>query len=87
MKDRNAILPIESGNLDRLKTPLVRKLEAQERKFTCMEFSALVHQESFMLNASQHSELRKNGANYVIDTVLESHVSAQEVVAALDRRA
>ncbi|WP_269088419.1 hypothetical protein [Glutamicibacter sp. HZAU] len=40
-----------------------------------------------MLTAKLHSELRKNGTNRVIDTMLKSHALAQEVAAALDRRA
>lgn len=75
---------LESGNLDRLKTPLVKELEAQGYKFAPMEFAALVHEESSMLSAKLQRNLRKDGANYVIDTVLKSQASAREVAASLD---
>lgn len=77
---------LESGNLDRLKTPLVKELEAQGHKFAPMEFAALVHEESSMLSAKLQKDLRKDGTNYVIDTVLKSQGSAQEVAASLDKR-
>ena len=77
---------LESGNLDRLKTPLVKELEAQGHKFAPMEFAALVHEESSMLSAKLQKDLRKDGTNYVIDTVLKSQGSAQEVAATLDKR-
>lgn len=77
---------LDSGNLDRLKTPLVKELEAQGYKFAPMEFAALVHEESSMLSAKLQKALRKDGTNYVIDTVLKSQGSAQEVAATLDKR-
>ncbi len=77
---------LESGNLDRLKTPLVKELEAQGHKFAPMEFAALVHEESSMLSAKLQRDLRKDGTNYVIDTVLKSQASAREVAASLDKR-
>lgn len=77
---------LDSGNLDRLKTPLVKELEAQGHKFAPMEFAALVHEESSMLSAKLQKDLRKDGTNYVIDTVLKSQGSAQEVAATLDKR-
>lgn len=77
---------LETGNLDRLKTPLVKELEAQGHKFAPMEFAVLVHEESSMLSAKLQKELRKDGTNYVIDTVLKSQGSAQEVAATLDKR-
>ena len=77
---------LDSGNLDRLKTPLVRELESEGHKFAPMEFAALVHEESSMLSAKLQKELRKDGTNYVIDTVLKSQGSAQEVAATLDKR-
>lgn len=77
---------LDSGNLDRLKTPLVKELEAQGHKFAPMEFAALVHEESSMLSAKLQKDLRKDGTNYVIDTVLKSQGSAQEVAVTLDKR-
>ena len=75
---------LDSGNLDRLKTPLVKELEAQGYTFAPMEFAALVHEESSMLSRKLQKALRKDGTNYVIDTVLKSQGSAQEVAATLD---
>lgn len=54
---------LDSGNLDRLKTPLVKELEAQGYTFAPMEFAALVHEESSMLSRKLQKALRKDGTN------------------------
>ena len=45
-----------------------------------------MHEESSMLSAKLQWDLRNDGTNYVIDTVLKSQASAREVAASLDRR-
>lgn len=77
---------LESGNLDRLKTPLVKELEAQGHNFAPMEFAVLVHEESSMLSAKLQWDLRNDGTNYAIDTVLKNQASAREEAASLDKR-
>lgn len=75
---------LRSGNLDALKSPLVRDFESQGHQFAPMEFAALVHEESSLLRVELQRQLQGMEMNFVVDTVLKSEESAQNVAGRLD---
>ena len=63
----------------KIKPPEIRDRETAGEKFFPLELASLVHEESSMLAGRLRAESIREGANIVVDTVLSSENSAQEL--------
>lgn len=63
----------------KIKPPDIRDREAAGEKFFPLEMASLVHEESSMLAERLRSKSIREGTNIVVDTVLSSEESAQEI--------
>lgn len=63
----------------KIKPPEIRDREMAGEKFFPLELASLVHEESSMLAARLRAESIREGTNIVVDTVLSSDQSAQEL--------
>lgn len=63
----------------KIKPPEIRDREEAGEKFFPLELASLVHEESSMLAGRLRAEAIREGTNIVVDTVLSSEGSAQEL--------
>lgn len=75
---------LDSGQLELLKSPQVKELEAAGEVFAPMDFSTQVHREAVLLRDLLQDELMSKNINFVLDTVLSSERAAEAIMEELD---